>query len=403
MSIIDTPPGERIPVKTYVSEFSDSLIREAILREIDRQGQVYFLHNRVQNIDYMAERIKKLIPEASVSIAHGQMPEKQLEQSMVAFANGITNILVCTTIIESGLDIPNVNTLIVNRADAFGLSQLYQLRGRVGRSARRAYSYFLIPPSAQLTEAAEKRLKAILRATELGAGYQIAMKDLEIRGAGNILGSEQSGHIYAIGFNLYNQLLSSAVEQLRVSRASVDQNDTQNNPDSENLKLEEGWADKALRPQNTPRVDINIPASIPSDYIEDLSTRLGMYRRLISLQDTDAIIGIEDEFQDRFGPIPTILQNLFYVMRLKILANTCGVSSIVRSRDIVIVELFEETGGARQALQRRMDKGITVGNQQIRLDLEVLGIQWQKCLEKTLISVNDFKGEIDDRINSSTY
>ena len=403
MSIIDTAPGERLPVKTYVSEFNDSLIREAALREIDRQGQVYFLHNRVQNIDYMAEYIKNLIPEASVSIAHGQMPEKQLEQSMVAFADGTTNILVCTTIIESGLDIPNVNTLIVNRADTFGLSQLYQLRGRVGRSARRAYSYFLIPQSANLTESAEKRLKAMLRATELGAGYQIAMKDLEIRGAGNILGSEQSGHIHAVGFNLYNKLLSAAVEQLRANRTSVDQSDPQNTPSSENPQLEEGWAEKALRPQNTPVVDINIPASIPSAYIEDLSTRLSMYRRLISLQHNDAIIGIEEEIRDRFGPIPTVVQNLFYVIRLKLLANTCGVASIVRAGEMIIVELFEETGGARQALQRRMDKGITVGNKQIRFDLEVLGIQWQNCLENTLISLNDFKSEIDHRINSTAH
>ena len=220
MSAIQTAPEERLPIKTYVSEFSDELIREAIRREIDRRGQVYFLHNRVYNIDYIAGYIRKLVPEAKVGVAHGQMGENRLEQAMVDFAAGNVDVLVCTTIIESGLDIPNVNTLIVNRADTFGLAQLYQLRGRVGRSARRAYAYLLIPQHRSLTETAEKRLKTMLAATELGAGFQIAMKDLEIRGAGNILGANQSGHIYAVGFDLYTRLLSDAVESLRAQRAS---------------------------------------------------------------------------------------------------------------------------------------------------------------------------------------
>ena len=188
MSTIDTPPEERMPIKTYVSEFSDELIREAILRELDRQGQVYFLHNRVYNIDYMAEYVRSMVPEATIGIAHGQMAESQLERTMLDFAAGKMDVLMCTTIIESGLDIPNVNTLIVNRAHTFGLAQLYQLRGRVGRSSRRAYAYLLIPKARSLTETAEKRLKTMLAATELGAGFHIAMKDLEIRGAGNILG-----------------------------------------------------------------------------------------------------------------------------------------------------------------------------------------------------------------------
>ena len=220
MSAIQTAPEERLPIKTYVSEFSDELIREAIRREIDRRGQVYFLHNRVYNIDYIAGYIRRLVPEATVGVAHGQMGENRLEQAMVDFAEGGVDVLVCTTIIESGLDISNVNTLIVNRADTFGLAQLYQLRGRVGRSARRAYAYLLIPQHRSLTETAEKRLKTMLAATELGAGFQIAMKDLEIRGAGNILGANQSGHIYAVGFDLYTRLLSDAVESLRAQRAS---------------------------------------------------------------------------------------------------------------------------------------------------------------------------------------
>ena len=215
MSTMETPPEERLPIKTYVSEMSDALIREAILREIDRQGQVYFLHNRVYNIDYMARHLSRLVPEARVGVGHGQMNEGELEDVMVEFAEGKLDVLVCTTIIESGLDIPNVNTLIINRADTLGLSQLYQLRGRVGRSARRAYCYLMVPPSGSLTEPAEKRLRAMLDASELGAGFRIAMKDLEIRGAGNILGAEQSGNIHAVGFDLYTRLLSNAVEELR--------------------------------------------------------------------------------------------------------------------------------------------------------------------------------------------
>ena len=215
MSTMETPPEERLPIKTYVSEMSDTLIREAILREIDRQGQVYFLHNRVYNIDYMARHLSRLVPEARVGVGHGQMNEGDLENVMLEFAEGKLDVLVCTTIIESGLDIPNVNTLIINRADTLGLSQLYQLRGRVGRSARRAYCYLMVPPSGSLTEPAEKRLRAMLDASELGAGFRIAMKDLEIRGAGNILGAEQSGNIHAVGFDLYTRLLSNAVEELR--------------------------------------------------------------------------------------------------------------------------------------------------------------------------------------------
>ena len=283
MSTMETPPEERLPIRTYVSEFSDELIREAILRELDRQGQVYFLHNRVLNIDYMAEYIENLVPEAAVGVAHGQMPEGQLEQAMLAFAEGETDVLVCTTIIESGLDIPNVNTLIVNRADTFGLAQLYQLRGRVGRSARRAYSYLLIPKTRSLTDAAEKRLKAMLAATELGAGFRIAMKDLEIRGAGNILGAAQSGHIHAVGFDLYTRLLSNAVEELRARKAageSPEQNGdfSYDSPSSVfGGESSESEADgiSSLLPDAAVVVDLGIPSSIPEDYIPDLTLEAG--------------------------------------------------------------------------------------------------------------------------------
>ena len=265
MSTIETPPEDRLPIKTYVSEFSDDLIREAILRELDREGQVYFLHNRVHDIEYMSNYIRDLVPHASIGIAHGQMSEGELEKSMIQFSNGDINVLVCTTIIESGLDIQNANTLIINRADRFGLSQLYQLRGRIGRGSKRGFSYLLIPKATSLTESAERRLKAMMSATELGSGFKIAMKDLEIRGAGNILGAEQSGHIHAVGFDLYTRLLNIAVEDIRSTQYSKNEKDSQN------------ISSKKL---SAVSVDLKIPAGIPESYITDLTARLDIYQKV---------------------------------------------------------------------------------------------------------------------------
>ena len=221
LSTIETPPEERLPVKTFVGEFDESLIRQAILRELDRNGQIYFVHNRVQGIQQIAARVQKIVPEASVAVGHGQMPEKELSAVMLAFAEGSYDILVCTSIIESGLDIPNANTIIINRADQFGLAQLYQLRGRVGRSAVRAYSYLLVDKYKTLTEDARRRLEALQEASELGAGFRIAMEDLEIRGAGELLGARQHGHISAVGFDLYTRLLAQAVAEAK-EQATID-------------------------------------------------------------------------------------------------------------------------------------------------------------------------------------
>ena len=412
MSTMDTPPEERLPIKTYVSEFSDELIREAVLRELDRQGQVYFLHNRVYNIEYMADYIRALVPDAKVAIAHGQMAEHQLEESMLKFAEGETNVLVCTTIIESGLDIPNVNTLIVNRADAFGLAQLYQLRGRVGRSARRAYAYLLIPKTRSLTEAAEKRLKAMLAATELGAGFRIAMKDLEIRGAGNILGSEQSGHIHAVGFDLYNRLLSIAVEELRAQR-SMDKTPVQTDGadalaaaiDAEwpeqRADLDEPGLDEGLVAPPAPVVDIGIPASIPQDYIADLSMRVEMYQRLAQLTELDAADEVEDELRDRFGPLPWQAQNLLYVARLKLWAKRAGVQSIAREGERLVLRLEDSVGGARRALQRRLGSGVVVGNTQIRLELDQVSDGWEGPLADTVAKLADFREQLGAEMESA--
>ena len=216
MSTIDTPPEERLPIKTYVSEENNDLVREAILRELDRGGQVFYLHNRVRTIERVAAHVQRLAPEARIGIGHGQMPEDELEHVMSDFSEGEFDVLVCTTIIESGIDLPNVNTLVIDRADMFGLSQLYQVRGRIGRGTNRAYAYLMVPRGRQLSETAEQRLNTILAATELGAGFQIAMRDLEIRGMGNILGAEQSGHISAVGFDLYSKLLADTVPRPEV-------------------------------------------------------------------------------------------------------------------------------------------------------------------------------------------
>ena len=380
MSTMATPPEERLPIKTYVSEFSDELIREAIRREVDRQGQVFFLHNRVYNIDYMAGYVRALVPEAEVGVAHGQMPEEQLERAMVEFSEGRTDVLVCTTIIESGLDMPNVNTLIVNRADSFGLAQLYQLRGRVGRGARRAYAYLLIPPSKSLTETAEKRLKTMLAATELGAGFRIAMTDLEIRGAGSILGAHQSGHIHAVGFDLYSRLLGEAVEALRAQRESAGDGDAS--------------AAGPLPELPPASVDVGNPANIPESYVTDLATRIGVYRRLVGLRDEDAARAIEDELRDRFGPLPWQAQNLVYVARLRVAAAEAGVRSVTRNNGRITLQLHDEIGGARGALQRRFERGVEAGHSQVRLDLDVLSGGWQESLVRTIDTLADFRSRV---------
>ena len=401
MSTIETPPEERLPIKTYVSEFSDELIREAILRELDRQGQVYFLHNRVYNIAYIADYIRRIVPEARVGIAHGQMAEGQLEQAMTSFAAGESDVLVCTTIIESGLDIPNVNTLIVNRADSFGLAQLYQIRGRVGRSSRRAYAYLMIPRSQALNETAERRLKAMLAATELGAGFRIAMKDLEIRGAGNILGAEQSGHIHAVGFELYTRMLSQAVEDLRARRESGEL--TGLTPEEMADAVREGADDTvsdALQPDPGVGLDIGIPASLPADYVTDLRTRMGLYQRIIALDEPSAIDAMEDELRDRFGPLPWQAQALLYSAKLRLAGKKAAVESISRESDRIVLRMKHEVGGARNALRRRLTQAADIGNNQIRLELGMLNGGWEEPLMELVNELAEFNQEMMRQILS---
>ncbi|MDA1257016.1 MAG: transcription-repair coupling factor [Chloroflexi bacterium] len=372
MSTMETPPDERLPIKTYISEESNDLIREAVLREMDRGGQMFFVHNRVKNIDHTAYKLQQLIPEARIAVGHGQMREDQLEQVMTAFAAHEYDVLVCTTIIESGLDLPNVNTLVVDRADTFGLAQLYQLRGRVGRGTNRAYAYFLVPQGKQLTEQAEQRLNTILAATELGAGFQIAMRDLEIRGAGNILGDEQSGHIAAIGFDLYTQLLARAVETAKAQR--------------------EGRDAPELPPQfSTMRADLGVEALVPDFYVEDLAERLDIYQRLAAIRSLPEVDELEAELEDRFGRVPGPTLALLYTAKIRVLADASGVNSVVATDERVTLSLDEPTGGARSALQKALGRGVTVGHMQIRLELDRDDPEWQEELTWTLEELARFR------------
>jgi transcription-repair coupling factor (superfamily II helicase) len=307
ISTIETPPEERLPVTTYVGEHDAQLVRRAILREMERGGQVFYVHNRVQTIQTVRRRLEELLPEVTLAVAHGQMRESDLEEVMLRFVAGEVDVLVCTSIIESGLDIPNANTLVVERADRFGLAQLYQLRGRVGRGAQRAYAYFFHGRVTRLTAEARQRLETMRETAELGAGYTIAMRDLEIRGAGDILGTRQSGQIAAVGFDLYTRLLARAVQELKAQRDGLP-------PPPE--------------PLGSIRIDLPIPARLPEEYVPDVGLRLQIYRRMADLGSMEQIDGMEQELADRFGPLPSDAQNLMYQLRLKALARDAGVATI---------------------------------------------------------------------------
>jgi transcription-repair coupling factor (superfamily II helicase) len=315
LSVIETPPEDRLPIQTRVAEASAGLVRDAILRELDRGGQVFYVHNRVETIEAQADQLRRLLPDARFVVGHGQMPEGALERVMIDFAAGQADVLVCTTIIESGLDIPNANTIIIDRADTLGLAQLYQLRGRVGRSSRRAYAYLLYRRRERLSDEARKRLQAIFNASELGAGFQIALSDLEIRGAGNILGGEQSGHMAAVGFDLYSRMLGEAVEEQKASR--------------------EGRAPIVEAPQAV--VDLPVDAHLPDDYVPDEAQKLELYRRLARARSAGDLAAFRQEVTDRFGPMPASVERLVEVAELRLAAEAAGVSSISREEGRLVV------------------------------------------------------------------
>ena len=365
LSTMDTPPEARLPVKTFVAEYSEDVIKEAILRELERNGQVFYLHNRVKTIQQTASDIGELVPQARILVAHGQMAESDLEDVMVAFSNGEADVLVCTTIIESGLDMPNVNTLILDRADRFGLAQLYQLRGRVGRGEHRAYAYLMVPRGRRITEAAEQRVQAILEASELGSGFRIAMRDLEIRGAGNLLGAAQSGHIHEVGLDLYSQLLQEAVRELTDEQG---QEPTERMPTTDDL----------------PRVELHLQARIPDSYIAHLATRLAIYQRLARITDRQSVPELREELRDRFGPLPAEVESLLYLADLRALGGTLGIESIQRSSEAIVLTLHLTVGGARDPLQQALGPAASVGNQQVHLSLRRLGDRWLSQITQVL-------------------
>ncbi len=315
MSLLEEPPEDRYPVQTYVMEYNKAVIKDAIISEISRGGQVFYLHNRVNSIYKVADSIRNMVPEARIATAHGQMDEGELEDIMVAVISGEVDVLVCTTIIESGLDIPNVNTIIIEDADKMGLSQLYQLRGRVGRSNRHAYAYITYKKDKVINEDAEKRLRAIKEFTEFGSGFKIAMRDLEIRGAGNLLGSEQHGHMSLVGYDMYLKLLREAVTELK----------------GENVKREIDTS-----------VDLNVDAYIPQKYIVSPEQRIQIYKKIASIQSNNDLSDMEEEIEDRYGDLPESVMNLTSISLIKSLANELKIYAVTQKQNKVILQ-FDTT------------------------------------------------------------
>jgi transcription-repair coupling factor (superfamily II helicase) len=334
MSMISTPPEDRLPIETEIVPFDERLIREAILRETARGGQVYFLHNRVETIYAMKRTLKDLLPDINFGVAHGQMKEGELSTAMDDFLHEKHQVLICTMIIESGLDIPNVNTLLVNRADRFGVAQLYQLRGRIGRSHRQAYAYLLTPPRMLLRTDAKRRLETIAENTRLGSGFQIAMRDLEIRGAGNLLGAEQSGYINSVGFEMYTEMLSKAVQDLNSESITQLPETTQKKRDSRDVKVE-----------------VQVDAFLPTEYIPDASERVEVYRKLSKTQTQNELVALREEIVDRYGVMPSKAINLFEIVETQTLGAQAGVAKIEIHSDAVFFNFVDDWGSDKFDIQ----------------------------------------------------
>lgn len=359
ISNLNTPPEERLPIVTHVGPYSPRLVRQSILRELERGGQIFFVHNRVNTIEAMKAHLNKLVPEARVDIGHGQMHETQLASVMRRFNMGEIDILLCTTIIESGLDIPNANTLIVDRADTFGLAQLYQLRGRVGRGAMRAYAYFFRHNKMSPTQDGQQRLEVIAENTQLGAGYSIAMRDLEIRGAGDLLGTRQHGYIQSVGFHLYTRMLSDAVRRLR--RADGQRLHAQGSRPNETTI---NWQASTFNlPLSLPvNVELPLAVGIPSEYISDQDLRLRLYRRLADLRDETELDALGSEFRDRFGQMPEMLQNLLYQMRVKLRAEKAGLNSVgMESSGQILLKYASPVDGSEAKRLADLGNGVRGG------------------------------------------
>jgi len=373
ISTINTPPEERLPIITHIGPYSPRLVRQAIMRELDREGQVFFVHNRVQTIQAMESHLHQLVPEARVGVAHGQMPEGELARVMDQFTRGEIDILLCTSIIESGLDIPNANTLIVDRGDTFGLAQLYQLRGRVGRGAQRAYAYFFRHRRKPPTPEGLERLEVIAENTQLGAGYSIAMRDLEMRGAGEILGNRQHGVIATVGFHLYTRMLASAVRTLRQSEGMPAL-------DEDTLNMREVQMPVA--------VDLPLSVGIPLDYVEDQTMRLRLYRRLADIREEENIPALADEFTDRFGPPPDQLKNLLFMLRVKVLAESAGLASVAVESDQLVLRFPPLPDGASSRDLPALPVPSRSGKNSYWLPMDQDEERWKEYLIEALTEIN---------------
>ena len=348
ISTIQTPPEERLPIITHVGPFDERLVRQAVLRELERGGQIFFVHNRVQSIDHARERLERIVPELRTVIAHGQMHERTLEKVMIAFGSGDYDALVSTAIIESGIDIPNANTLIVDRADWFGMAQLYQLRGRVGRSAQQAYAYLFHAGDGRLNDEARVRLETLAENNELGAGMQIAMRDLELRGAGDILSTKQTGHVAAIGLHLYTQLLAQTIKE---------------------LKGEQRTGDILPVAISSVTIDLPLPAYLPTNWIPEMALRLQIYRRIASLTNREDVDIMREEMRDRFGPLPPAAENLMFQIDVKLLAQTAGATAVIAPDDKVLVKLPYLPDINRERLQDDLNGDIVVTRTAIEIPL----------------------------------
>jgi transcription-repair coupling factor (superfamily II helicase) len=374
ISTINTPPEERLPIVTHIGPYSPTLVRQAMLRELERGGQTFFVHNRVQTIDAMRRHLENLVPEARISIAHGQMHEGELAAVMQKFNHDEIDVLLCTSIIESGLDIPNANTLIVDRADTFGLAQLYQLRGRVGRGAQRAYAYFFRHRKKKPTEEGMERMEVIAENTQLGAGYSIAMRDLEMRGAGELLGTRQHGYIASVGFHLYTRLLAQAVGQLRTILDL---------PSSGEKKID-------IKIGHIP-VNVELPLSvgIPVEYIPDQNMRLKLYRRLADLQSDQEVKDLSEELVDRFGALPEEISNLMYQMRVKLLAESAGLSSVSVEGEQIVMRYPPLPEGIATRNLPNIGYGTRPGKNAYWMPLHVNGEDWREHLMEVLSAIMD--------------
>ena len=375
ISTINTPPEERLPIVTHVGPYSPRLVRQAILRELERGGQVFFVHNRVQTIAAMRAHLNKLVPEARVAIAHGQMPEGELALVMHRFSHGDVDVLLCTSIIESGLDIPNANTLIVDRGDTFGLAQLYQLRGRVGRGAQRAYAYFFRHKRKAPTPEGQERLEVIAENTQLGAGYSIAMRDLEMRGAGELLGSRQHGLIATVGFHLYTRLLAQAVRSQRVARGM---------PAESGSEL----LDSARENRLPIHVDVPLSVGIPADYVTDQNMRLRLYRRIAELQNEEELDAISEEFTDRFGVIPANVQNLLFQMKVKLRGERAGLASVSIENDQIVLRYPPLPEGVSSRNLPALSGQVRVGKNAYWVPFAAQADLWRDILLDTLDLIN---------------